>query len=465
MRISVTNIGPVRQASIGLKPLVIFVGPNNSGKSYVATAMYASLSQTGVATSNWMTRSLRRASGPRIGDEAEAEFSGFFTDALDKKDPPPFDAVPQLVRNILQSTLTDSLLEYSTSVAEEISRTAGVSWPMVRRVSKRRAAKGEIEIASDDPQWAVRLEIGARAEPKIELAPSVDLADVWSLIEWQRVARLTSRHIFREISSELIRICLREIPSHSKYLPAARSGILQSHKALAGSLMRRATLTGIEDLRVPAMSGVVTDFLSEMIELSASESGDFAQEALALEDEILHGKIELAGDPAVSPEVVYSTPGGEYSLGRTSSMVSELAPVVLYLRHRLRRNDLLFIEEPEAHLHPGTQIVFARSLVRLVNLGLRIVLTTHSEFFLQQINNAIVAGGMSGPEVAHAGFSAQYGLPGNKVAAYFFQPTQSGTMVSELPIGEREGIAESSFSSVSEHLYNEAVALDRSGES
>ena len=38
-------------------------------------------------------------------------------------------------------------------------------------------------------------------------------------------------------------------------------------------------------------------------------------------------------------------------LMQASSMVSELAPVVLYLRHVVRRGDLLIIEEPESHLH------------------------------------------------------------------------------------------------------------------
>ena len=57
-------------------------------------------------------------------------------------------------------------------------------------------------------------------------------------------------------------------------------------------------------------------------------------------------------------------------------MVSELAPVVLYLRHLVQPGELLIIEEPEAHLHPGMQAAFTRELARLVTTGVRIVITT-----------------------------------------------------------------------------------------
>ena len=39
-KISVENFGPIRKGTVEIKPLTVFVGPNNSGKSYMAAAVY-----------------------------------------------------------------------------------------------------------------------------------------------------------------------------------------------------------------------------------------------------------------------------------------------------------------------------------------------------------------------------------------------------------------------------------------
>ena len=41
LTISVKNFGPIAEGSVDLKPLTIFVGPSNTGKSYMATAVYS----------------------------------------------------------------------------------------------------------------------------------------------------------------------------------------------------------------------------------------------------------------------------------------------------------------------------------------------------------------------------------------------------------------------------------------
>ena len=43
IKLEVSNLGPIADASISLKPLTIFIGPNNAGKSYLAIFIYALL--------------------------------------------------------------------------------------------------------------------------------------------------------------------------------------------------------------------------------------------------------------------------------------------------------------------------------------------------------------------------------------------------------------------------------------
>ena len=41
LELSVRNFGPIAEADIELRPLTVFVGPSNTGKSYLATLIYA----------------------------------------------------------------------------------------------------------------------------------------------------------------------------------------------------------------------------------------------------------------------------------------------------------------------------------------------------------------------------------------------------------------------------------------
>ena len=47
MKIEICNLGVIEQAEIDLKPLTIFVGPNNVGKTWAAYALSAILGPYG----------------------------------------------------------------------------------------------------------------------------------------------------------------------------------------------------------------------------------------------------------------------------------------------------------------------------------------------------------------------------------------------------------------------------------
>ena len=65
----------------------------------------------------------------------------------------------------------------------------------------------------------------------------------------------------------------------------------------------------------------------------------------------------------------------------------------LFFHFVLRReggSPLLIIDEPESHLDTMNQIRFARALVRWVNSGMKILISTHSDFIVKEINNLIM---------------------------------------------------------------------------
>ena len=120
----------------------------------------------------------------------------------------------------------------------------------------------------------------------------------------------------------------------------------------------------------------------------------------------------------------------------TSSMVSELAPVVLYLRHIVQPGDVLIIEEPESHLHPKMQVEFIRQLAAVVGSGIRVMLTTHSEWVLDELANLVRLSEL--PKTRRRGIAgADFALSRDQVRrVWLFEPKQRprGSVVKEIPL-------------------------------
>ena len=73
-----------------------------------------------------------------------------------------------------------------------------------------------------------------------------------------------------------------------------------------------------------------------------------------------------------------------------SSSARGLSDLYFFLRCAADRGQLLIIEEPESHLDTANQVQFARLLARFVGAGLRVVITTHSDYIVKELNNLIM---------------------------------------------------------------------------
>ena len=109
------------------------------------------------------------------------------------------------------------------------------------------------------------------------------------------------------------------------YLPAARSGILQGHKAIASVMVAGSPLVGIDRLEIPRLTGVIADFITILLMFERRQEGPLAQIARFLETDLMQGSISLEADKLEYPEIYYQTSAARFQLHRTSSMVSELA--------------------------------------------------------------------------------------------------------------------------------------------
>jgi predicted ATPase len=73
-----------------------------------------------------------------------------------------------------------------------------------------------------------------------------------------------------------------------------------------------------------------------------------------------------------------------------STAARELTILFFFLGHIAEEGMILMIDEPESHLSPANQIEIARLLALCVNAGLKVFITTHSDFLIKEFNNLIM---------------------------------------------------------------------------
>ena len=91
------------------------------------------------------------------------------------------------------------------------------------------------------------------------------------------------------------------------------------------------------------------------------------------------------------PELSYQLPNNkEIQINATSSSIKSLYLLDSYIKQRAKEGDLLIIDEPELNLHPSNQRKVARLLAMLVNAGINVMFTTHSDYIMNELNNLML---------------------------------------------------------------------------
>jgi hypothetical protein len=93
------------------------------------------------------------------------------------------------------------------------------------------------------------------------------------------------------------------------------------------------------------------------------------------------------------PNIVKFKPTGKdvsLTLVESSSSVRSLTELNFYLKHKAKKGQILMLDEPELNLHPEAQRKIARLLARLVNVGVKVLITTHSDYIIRELNALIM---------------------------------------------------------------------------
>ena len=383
IHLAVQNFGPIASAAIDLRPLTVFVGQSNTGKTYLAALIYAL----------HRTLHLPMEKGSLAAAHTSQVKSNF-------GNPEAFEAELKRCFNI------ESVLELIRFTA----KSRGDEMQVTLKVREANQTRCAFHLRAS--------ELGIAVESSTDLPPQRELKETASFLD---------------------------VPSQAYFLPAGRRGLMQAHEGMTPAVKA---------------NGFSIDFLKQLLGNHKTHNGTsdaIRGIAKLLETEVLCGEIEVKlSGPKGYPEFFYrpKKASGVLRLSQSSSQVSELAPLALFVRNGVRPGDLLIIEEPEAHLHPGAQAAIALTLIRLVRAGVHVIITTHSDWFFQQLGNTIREGELE--KLGERFNEHAEVLRKEEVGVWLFRENEP---VEEIPFNSIEGVEPQEYGDVAEQLYNRTVNL------
>ena len=482
VRISAENFGPIVNGSIDLRPLTVFVGPSNTGKTYLATLIYALhkiLSDFSLLPVMYqhLHRFVQDLGDTKTSTGDAYSWEVILQDIVEKLETKGrrfmFADLPEPVRERWQIVFTNNEV-LGESLASELMRCFGLQSvsDLVRLSTNSNGARLSLDVFEEcQSHWDFDMKISSsgintngRLQDMVLFPDGGDVPNRWGYRKFRELVEKTVEEFFDEILYSATWNDKRR--GETYYLPGARSGVMLSHRVISSSLMANATRAGLNPFpEIPTFSGVVADFMEQLILYEEERTPDDLIKDFAdvLERDVLAGQIRVNRASAGGyPDFVYQPwkTKENIRLARASSMVTELAPIVLFFRGVIARGDMLIIDEPEAHLHPQMQVEFTRFLASVVRSGVRIIMTTHSEWVLEELANLVQASELSKSE-REAINGSDIALTEDEVGAWLFQPKKrpKGSVVEEIPLNRESGTFAAGYDKVAADVYNRWVEI------
>ena len=428
MKITVRNLGVLKEeAHIDLKPLTIFIGPNNAGKTWLAYALAGILGPYG---SKEYIQAYTEKQVPSIYEPLDKAIEQILTEGNATIDLHEFandygeryfNEVAKFARNWMDRFLCtqfahfedmdislilaemkeqflDEILQYSQYSGISVGPKGSLLTIRKRSTEDKLYAYTSTELQDADGQEE---QIGMKIPPeevRRHLVSFVFTAFRKSLYPQIRIfpTERTTLVTFRFSA----RIADREQPRiNEKVLDAFETLVKElGMRTLAGQ--GKATGEAIRPVSYFAsmLGTIFRRGTREKEEREKAAKRDprirkYIELAEVLEKQILEGNVDFSTpEPDPRREVLFQpTQDINLEIPIASSMVKELWPLVLYLRHLARPGELLIIDEPEMNLHPAAQVKITEFLAMLVNAGLHVLVTTHSTYLIDHLTNLMDA--------------------------------------------------------------------------
>lgn len=470
MKITVKNFGPIGEAKdIHLSPMTLFVGPSSTGKSYLAVLLYA------------IVEVLRESRPMRIQSKKILKNVESVIKLIAVA---PNEPIPAEAKQKAKVIAKDAFSAWAKNIGQDWRKKILYCFGE-EGMNLIGDSKISVILRSDD--GAVSLNLMSPQKNSIPdsalLAAGNDFLDscranIFHLHDSISI-RSAADNFFTQPFVNLFR---QNTLFDAHYLSAIRGGIIQNHRGLIDAVMAQAPFAGLAGAQMTAipMPGVLSDFMRKLLDLRGNAyspvpfslnvnlrlTDNIITIGKQMEDAIMKGDIVVymseTGYPSFRYKFSRDEEERELSLNNASSMVSELAPVSIFIRYHLGKGDLFIVEEPETNLHPGAQRDISDVLVRLANAGVFVLATTHSDVVLEQISNAVHRSEIKGKKpVSRGAKNGDVSMDEKDASVYSFAKSVKGrTVVQAVKFdSDTNGFITKDHLQASAALYNETVDL------
>ena len=466
MIIHIRNFGKIESADIDFANLTIFVGENNSGKIYIMQLIYGLINFFSEKEFNDFLGNFRWKynSEEIIREILESNDEDISKNILEIK------ADDRNFYNNFQNALNDFISRNKEKIVEKTFNTRNLS------IGSLSIEFGKI-VDDLTIQCTKNLKNTSKAKISFHFNKSVNHT-ITSILFAQNNQYKSMNSIVKKSILTIILLMSFGINQYQLtdlpilYLPASRSGLMLLYTNFLAEYNDDKTFQN-DDVVYQVNDGQTSenrygltepiyDFLMFLLKHKTSEMiSDKDREIISfINENIINGTMEKTGTT-----MRYKPALSEHSLPiyLSSSLVSELSPIYQILSG-IQKYSFILYDEIETCQHPTKQLQLARLLVRMVNAGYRMVVSTHSDTMAATINNLITISFKEKKDelMSKLGYEKEDMLESANVKAYQFIIGKDGkTKVEEVKSHFSVGVGFDFdiFNYANDKIYQDAVEI------